>query len=1501
MTWEPGLEKATHGLFMRRHVAYRKAMIPKATTKLSNLELPTNSVVHFATNIGNENVLSIEPDVTIPYIRNERHPVYLQQIYELPTDGPFAFTDKIQYRPNAYTSKHLAFFRNTSSVRRALNLDTVLNRQAALILLDYNTILTAKAPGRYTTYIKFKAVFQTMLHQISLIGDKRHQFIHMPLTDTIYSRVDFFRAFDKIDATSLKHPTDMSYFFTLHLLGLLARGLNPDEENSVSTSLFANLDMETLRHLNLILSYEDTAVVYNLGDLLDMAVTDSFYMRVLRHINIVTLLGQGEDIDSLKTLSDDEFFDRIEKPSDNTASTPEETSNTSTKDPQETTPIKTSPEKVTQEPVSYTAYLDDKFQEKVIENNDLTTKQKERAKVLKNKADGILLDGTSLSELVRQKDPDIHENDLEFLKDKVPDPSMTKSSVMDFDEIYINKVMKKDIASVLLSMEEHGLYITDLQVEDEVTALDGIRKYRAVYNDIDGKKHTVQFSMPIVRPDGTFLINGVINRMTKQQTNLPIVKISQTRVNLSSNYNKAIVEKKMSQVSRIDVYYSRALQTLQKKGYADITYGKINVTPETPYDYAEIGSKYQHIILKTDIGTYIFHFDVDRRHDGTYTHLTKDVLSVMPSLEEKYGIYCGRGPDNSYMFYGMDNVITHIAPDQVTEKSPDPQDQEVFIEVLHHVKDPEVSLPKIHPEWVEIKVQDRTFPVIFLLGYRHGISNALKKIASNATFYPSDEKMPRLKHTDIKISFLDGDLVVPRYPLKTSLIIAGLRRFNTKKYAFYDLDLEDAYFNMLLDLNFSTNYLKGISSFFDFFVDPITRNVLISMNEPTTVDGLLYRASEMLSDPYADEASSMKNHRMRSYERFSSFLYNEMSRSAASYKTRGSQKKTFSINQQAIFLKIIQDATVSPIEIINPIQSMKGTMGLTYTGSVGGRTAQSFVVNDRKYPKDGIGILSETTPDSGKVSISTYTSTNPSLNSIRGTYDTTTDPESLSATQILSVPSLLMPGSTQDDSKRANFISIQLTHHVPCEQGDVSRIRTGYEQVIAHRTSEEFAYSAKRDGVIKSVDTKTNQVTVAYDDARVTPDAELSLPDIKSQDLKTHIASKTPIYILRGESEADPFVQDRILHINKTGFVRVKESVLFTNISDIPNATKTTSAAHINKLKKESRIYYISLQPISPTVPGDVDVFTFGNQYTNVSGSYLEQPIRLTIQTGDRVKRGDILAYNSGFFRLDPEGRAVSWKHGVMASVAMVDTAVTYEDSCAISKTLGERLQMNPAHVRTLTLKKDTVLHDIVSIGTHVETTDLLATLEDGDLDTLSASDDPDTVSFLADLNKKAPRAKYAGEIVDIRMYYGSDRSELHPSLAKLAKKLDDILMKKAQTAKGTLKENVTPWPQKIPVGTKYQGIDFDETTVLIEITIRDTLACGAGDKLVLGNQAKTVVGDVIEREISTKSGRQIDMLFSTSSISNRIILSPLISGVGERCLETLEKDAIALYFGSTS
>lgn len=64
--------------------------------------------------------------------------------------------------------------------------------------------------------------------------------------------------------------------------------------------------------------------------------------------------------------------------------------------------------------------------------------------------------------------------------------------------------------------------------------------------------------------------------------------------------------------------------------------------------------------------------------------------------------------------------------------------------------------------------------------------------------------------------------------------------------------------------------------------------------------------------------------------------------------------------------------------------------------------------------------------------------------------------------------------------KRTNFCSIQQSHGIACNGYTQSPIRTGYEQIIAHRTSDLFAFTAKRPG--KVISKNQHGMIIQYDD-----------------------------------------------------------------------------------------------------------------------------------------------------------------------------------------------------------------------------------------------------------------------------------------------------------------------------------------------------------------------------------------------------------------------------------
>lgn len=67
--------------------------------------------------------------------------------------------------------------------------------------------------------------------------------------------------------------------------------------------------------------------------------------------------------------------------------------------------------------------------------------------------------------------------------------------------------------------------------------------------------------------------------------------------------------------------------------------------------------------------------------------------------------------------------------------------------------------------------------------------------------------------------------------------------------------------------------------------------------------------------------------------------------------------------------------------------------------------------------------------------------------------------------------------------KRVNFIGIQHSHGVACKGYTQMPVRTGYEQVIAHRTSDLFAFTAKKAGKVVKLD--EHGMVVQYEDGEL--------------------------------------------------------------------------------------------------------------------------------------------------------------------------------------------------------------------------------------------------------------------------------------------------------------------------------------------------------------------------------------------------------------------------------
>lgn len=855
-----------------------------------------------------------------------------------------------------------------------------------------------------------------------------------------------------------------------------------------------------------------------------------------------------------------------------------------------------------------------------IDNNELLTPAaKNRFKKVARKYHTLELDGVPLKKIL-ENDSDLTLKDTKLdtkIVGNIPDPSALDCSLHTYDKDYINKTYKKHIAGIITSFQKSGVYLVDLKEEKVVTDLHNYTVYSCQYEDIEGKKSTVKFKLPNINEQGIVKVDGVKQYVKKQRFPLPIIKISDTVVTLTSNYNKSRVIRNTNKAHNY-LNYVHSFLTDHDKSNCRIQYGKTIINLPLAYEYTELARRYDSLEFtsRTDLARYTLFFnynDRSKNFDGK-----PDLLS---KLEAQYGTYFGK-TNKIWLFVDNTNKVSAV--------NKTGGETDIGCDTILDVCKLALNVPafnKLKPlsEWVTITILDLNIPVIFMLAYRYGLRNTLDYIGAKYTitenrsktivgeneveagiegfndvvagdipdyddsiedysqdtvichegiwkdnlvnldehnyvgmealgkpvkprldkvklyltlrsnnvqfnncqvqvramiitvalgtkssctrritnydsavfttpgkdtvprdlvdkasaylncglrkiskaevvWIPADKipdrkvlETPRLtpveykkmtsklnidenkvrppksgsedwsigfedisedvkyvpKPNDIHIKFADRVLHINRYPLAHSLIVAGLEYFDVSRYDMSEFESKDVYYRLLMDKKLSINYIKGMDSFYDLFIDNMTYSVLKMMHEPTTVRDLLIRSTVLLTTTDHLPASSGYNHRIRGYEQFAGVVYNELSREFAAYQSKHGANNKFSVNPDAVYLRIIQNASMLTAESGSPLEDMTLMCDMTY-GGVGGRSADSFVITDRHYDASDVGVVSEATVDNQKVAFNSALSYNPNIVNTLG-MPAEIKQEDLKASQVFSPHTLMFPFSTNDD------------------------------------------------------------------------------------------------------------------------------------------------------------------------------------------------------------------------------------------------------------------------------------------------------------------------------------------------------------------------------------------------------------------------------------------------------------------------------------------------------
>ncbi len=672
-------------------------------------------------------------------------------------------------------------------------------------------------------------------------------------------------------------------------------------------------------------------------------------------------------------------------------------------------------------------------------------------------------------ELLKNSKFKIKKNDLESfkidksetkIKDKkaVLDKSMLVDTISVMDKKYINNQLEQDIDNSFHALSNIGIAVTSHKKIVEESIMGEFVTHEIEVKPMSGRKTKIKIILPKVSEDGTFKISNNTYSMRKQKTDKPIRKINSNRVSLSSFYSKLFVVK--HNFKNNDKGYGlykqlRKASTEEEPDVKMLIYGKSEILDtKLPTDYTTFGRYCKSFKYKN---TY-FSFNYTQRKSLLHGN---DKLSDVE--KNKYTIF--GNTKTSYMVMDMENNVYEYKNKTYTKID--------NLYILLQIDDSKLPI-----EFASIKMMNTNIPVVIFLLYIYGLTSLLKKLKVKYEIYDISKRI-LLDDNQYVIRFNDKKIVLTKeVNVKNDLIISGLSSIKVLKEVDFDsLNSKNGFTNLAYLMGLNKRFITEFKMLDSMFIDPVTKDVLVLMEEPTTFRELLIRSCELLVSDYVKHPNSIDGVLIKSYDRMAGLVYKTMITNLKQYENgKGLINNKLSINPYEVLGRLNEDSTVMLIDDLNPIAMLKQVEDVSLSGTFG-RNKESIVGEAREYNESDVGIFSEAVKDSSDVGISAYLSASPTINNIRGMVDTK-GIKDLDTVNKYSTTTLLLPGNDIDDTKRSVFSSIQFGHVIPLNNAFVLPVRTGYETVIADRVPKKYAAKAKDNGIVIS---KTkDKLTILY-------------------------------------------------------------------------------------------------------------------------------------------------------------------------------------------------------------------------------------------------------------------------------------------------------------------------------------------------------------------------------------------------------------------------------------
>ena len=689
-----------------------------------------------------------------------------------------------------------------------------------------------------------------------------------------------------------------------------------------------------------------------------------------------------------------------------------------------------------------------------------------RDELLRKQQEEIKIKGLTVNELSKIKAKEVPVKTKSVRKVvETPNENMTEMTFFERNKTYLEKVMPVDMMNAIFSLNDKSIpiYVRDIKIEDTSDELNYKETYTISLEDTNRQRHTIKVDIPKI-VDGRFLyLGGGKKNIKNQEYFLPVVKIAEDEVQLVSNYNKMTVRRQDTK----SVSYIERLSRLIKQEPKMNEYFRFgnahgaNLTGDfvTTVEYDELAKVFKSFTCG----------DLDLEFNQSILRIHMEEKKV----ELQDGKFCIGFQKNKPIF-------VDLTGEQKTEDGKSITD--LIVEALP--EDLQSAYRRIRAPkrlmYVNVKIMKQFIPVAMLLGFWEGLETVLRKCKA---VYHLEDKMPReLSPSENVIRFADTFLVYED-SMETGLLLNGLRMFNTEKWNITDFDGKEPYMEY-----FTKQYGKGsianaLMNFYEWFIDPITKEILTDMDLPTAIVDLMIYAVKLLADSQHTSQLNQNIARVRSFEIIPMILYGELARQYVSYRSANGKKK-FNIRRDSVINGILGVNTVEEISTLNPTLEMETTHGVSFKGFHGVNLDDSYTIAARSYDKSMTGVVSMSSPPDAGVGLNRMLTLEPNLTNVRGyakVADTEQDLKKLKDTNLFGPGELTMPGAAvNDDPTRLGHAIKQSKHVIPVNDSDPVLVSNGMEEVTRFEVSSDFVVNADEDGTVVEIDEKLNLMVVEY-------------------------------------------------------------------------------------------------------------------------------------------------------------------------------------------------------------------------------------------------------------------------------------------------------------------------------------------------------------------------------------------------------------------------------------